>query len=638
MDEEEGSSLSLSSIGGGGGVASKGGKRDRGCLSTNPQLKRGRRLQLLQMLALPFVPILALIVQNALTLRNIVVNRHEVVDIDRQVTVATELGKLTTSLQFERTEIAYNIYTNGSSLRANLTQTFQKTLWAIANVTTWPIAEKVDGLAPENADVLTTAERFTEILLAFRLRVTNTTDDVNVTEMVGWYNLVNAALLDHFTNQIKETDTSGVWRYLIAFKNILRSIENFGISMVYGLNFFGRGVLQPHNYLQYVRHDVLGTDLLNSSLKFALQLGEEMTRRLNSNWTDVHERRQLVLQNVRQSPSILEATTYFDLMANYVTELRTFQKEVRKEIRSSIDKILEEANSREAEGMAILALVLVVSPIIIVLVCNAVATIQVYATNLIIKAQELKAEQRRSDTLLFQMLPPSVARQLKHVQEVPAEFYSNVTVYFSDIVGFTEIAAESTPLEVVRFLNSIYKLFDARIEHYDVYKVETIGDSYMVASGLPDENGRKHVSEIATMALDLLAGSSVFAIPRRPGERLQIRSGIHTGPVVAGIVGSKMPRYCLFGDTVNTASRMETTGEPLRIHISSEMNEALNQVGGFETELRGLVEVKGKGVLETYWLVGKQGGITRASELDTPGFFEDLQPIFIRRFRASFSH
>ncbi|XP_059491276.1 receptor-type guanylate cyclase gcy-1 isoform X2 [Neocloeon triangulifer] len=634
MEEEEGSSLSISSI---GGVA-KGRRRDKGCLSTNPQLKRGRRLQLLQMLALPFVPILALIVQNAFTLRNIVVNRHEVVDIDRQVTVATELGKLTTSLQFERTEIAYNIYTNGSTLRANLTQTFLKTLWAIGNVTTWPIALSVDGLAPENRDVLTTADRFCEVLKAFRLKVTNTTDDVNVTEMVGWYNLVNAALLDHFTNQIKETDTSGVWRYLIAFKNILRSIENFGISMVYGLNFFGRGVLQPHNYLQYVRHDVLGTDLLNSSLKFALQLGEKMTRRLNSNWMDVHERRQLVLKNVRQNASINEATTYFDLMANYVTELRTFQKEIRKEIRSSIDKILEEANSREAEGMAILALVLVVSPIIIVLVCNAVATIQVYASNLIIKAQELKAEQRRSDTLLFQMLPPSVARQLKHAQEVPAEFYSNVTVYFSDIVGFTEIAAESTPLEVVRFLNSIYKLFDARIEHYDVYKVETIGDSYMVASGLPEKNGRKHVSEIATMALDLLAGSSAFAIPHRPGERLQIRSGIHTGPVVAGIVGSKMPRYCLFGDTVNTASRMETTGEPLRIHISYEVNEALCQVGGFDTELRGLVEVKGKGVLETYWLVGKQGGITRASELDTPGFFEDLQPMFIRRLRASFSH
>lgn len=117
---------------------------------------------------------------------------------------------------------------------------------------------------------------------------------------------------------------------------------------------------------------------------------------------------------------------------------------------------------------------------------------------------------------------------------------------------------------MVTFLNKIYKLFDARIECYDVYKVETIGDSYMVASGLPVPNGNKHISEIASMALDLLSGSSLFKIPHRMSEKLRIRSGIHTGPVVAGIVGSKMPRYCLFGDTVNTASRMESTGEGFR--------------------------------------------------------------------------
>lgn len=611
------------------------GKKKKSCWAraTDPAHRRGQRIQLLQMLVLPFIPILALIVQTANTLHDILIYRQEVSDIETQVTIATDLGKVVTRMQQERSEVAFYIYTNGSTLRSNLTQRFLKTDETLYNMTTWPLVSVPSDESKISTYDVVTREAFLEQLNDFRKRISS--EEKSITEVMTWYTSVNAAMLDHLTNQIKETDNSGVWRYLIAFKNLLRSIESLGIASVYGINYFGRGILVGENYVSYVRHDSIGRDLLNGSLTYVpglKQFYSNLTRTMD-NYGLIKSRREEILKNKKREPSVNDAIDYFDSMATYIDELRKLQRELRRMIREYVNSNLKEASSSEVAGIAIVVLVLVVSPIIIFLMRNAVGTIQMYAANLAQKARELKREKRKSDTLLFQMLPPSVAQQLKQTQQVPAEYYEAVTVYFSDIVGFTEIAAENTPLEVVTFLNSIYKLFDARIECYDVYKVETIGDSYMVASGLPVRNGDKHVSEIATMALDLLAASSVFQVPKRPGERLQIRSGVHTGPVVAGIVGTKMPRYCLFGDTVNTASRMESTGEALRIHISLEMKKALDAVGGFRIEHRGLVDVKGKGSMDTYWLVCKDGGIARAAELDLPTFFEDVRPVFMRRLR-----
>ncbi|XP_029311273.1 LOW QUALITY PROTEIN: retinal guanylyl cyclase 2 [Cottoperca gobio] len=224
------------------------------------------------------------------------------------------------------------------------------------------------------------------------------------------------------------------------------------------------------------------------------------------------------------------------------------------------------------------------------------------------RTEELEIEKQKTEKLLTQMLPPSVAEALKVGGTVEPEHFDNVTLYFSDIVGFTTISANSEPIEVVDLLNDLYTVFDAIIGNHDVYKVETIGDAYMVASGLPVRNNDRHAAEMANMALDILSAVGTFKMRHMPDVPVRIRIGLHTGPCVAGVVGLTMPRYCLFGDTVTTASRMESTGLPYRIHIHQSTAKVLRDLNvGYKLELRGKTEVKGKGVEETYWLVGKEG-------------------------------
>nr|XP_020831893.1 atrial natriuretic peptide receptor 1-like [Phascolarctos cinereus] len=239
------------------------------------------------------------------------------------------------------------------------------------------------------------------------------------------------------------------------------------------------------------------------------------------------------------------------------------------------------------------------------------------------RTQDLMHEKQKTDRLLYSMLPKQVADDLRQGKLPQAQSYLSATIFFSDIVGFTQLSSTSTPYQVVDFLNKLYTNFDEIIDSYDVYKVETIGDAYMVVSGVPKMNGILHAGQIASMALDLVAVCKTFKIPHKPNVQLMIRAGIHSGPVVAGVVGTKMPRYCLFGDTVNTASRMESTSEALKIQCSSSAYQLLEQIGDYTLVCRGNLQVKGKGTMVTYWLEGKKSTATLEGTSSTTANIQD---------------
>ncbi len=221
---------------------------------------------------------------------------------------------------------------------------------------------------------------------------------------------------------------------------------------------------------------------------------------------------------------------------------------------------------------------------------------------------KLSSEQEKSEKLLLNILPSPIADRLKLKSEAIADSFSEATVLFADIVGFTELSSRLTPQELVQCLKRIFSCFDNLAEQYGLEKIKTIGDAYMVVGGLPNPRS-DHATAICQMAIAMQR--ELQAINRSMGEQFDIRIGINSGPVVAGVIGIKKFIYDLWGDTVNIASRMESHGESGAIHISEATYRLIE--GQFNCELRGAIPVKGKGQMTTYWLRAHQPADDRVS-------------------------
>nr|WP_224411773.1 adenylate/guanylate cyclase domain-containing protein [Oscillatoria salina] len=215
--------------------------------------------------------------------------------------------------------------------------------------------------------------------------------------------------------------------------------------------------------------------------------------------------------------------------------------------------------------------------------------------------QELALQREKSEQLLLNILPEIIAEQLKQGKSYIADGFAETTILFADLVGFTQISAQISPVQLVNLLNEIFSLFDRLTENYNLEKIKTIGDAYMVVGGLPTPRS-DHAEAVAEMAIAMQAEIAQFNA--RHNFNLSIRIGINTGQVVAGVIGKKKFSYDLWGDAVNTASRMESHGIPGKIQVTATTYEKLKD--RYHFVCRGAIDIKGKGNMITYLLMGKK--------------------------------
>jgi class 3 adenylate cyclase len=226
------------------------------------------------------------------------------------------------------------------------------------------------------------------------------------------------------------------------------------------------------------------------------------------------------------------------------------------------------------------------------------------------REHDLEVERERSEKLLLNILPAPIASRLKEGEKVIADQFDEATVLFVDIANFTPLASTIPPVELVDMLNGIFSRFDAIVEKHGLEKIKTMGDAYMAVGGLPIPT-HNHAEAVANAALDILE-----EFPNLTDHGLQLRIGIHTGPVVAGVIGKNKFNYDLWGDTVNIASRMQSHGQPNAIQMTVQTYEYLKHK--YEFHHRGEIEVRGKGVMQVYILTGRNShDLTRVEKVGT---------------------
>ncbi|KAL4221786.1 hypothetical protein ACF0H5_020040 [Mactra antiquata] len=536
------------------------------------QTKNGR---MIRFLFLATIPSLIVVIQNMINLKQYAQAYNSNEMIQDKVSLSVDIGELIHRLQIERGTTAMYVSTKGDPfILQRLGNVYKATDMVVRKLDSW--------FGEDIAIYLTSRQSFYAYLKEFR----TTLDPKNISlhAAIKYYTDINAKLIEVIGVSVNLQVALSYWTELSAYALLIFGKEQAGIERALGSTYYSRGQLPQEDLLWYNEKTVLGENFLTHCAQYSAFVRQLLkTKFLQTQLAaDIKTMRRAITSNVLVTTSIQSGTIWFDNMTEYINILKDIQDSLAHRI---IEQAEAENNSLQNAliGAAVqLVIAFITLPIVTILVQNVV----IFSTKLnkhtaILKEEklhtknllaELDEERTRTEELLYQLMPKSVAQTLMKTGTSTPESYDAVTVMFTDVVGFTQIASCSSPMQIVQMLNKLYLTIDRQLDHHDVYKVDTIGDAYMIVSGVPDKNGERHVTEIAKLSLHLLKAFESVVIPHRADEKLKLRIGFDTA---------------------------------LKIQITQASAELLKHTtNGYITRERGSIDIKGIGLIQTFWLEG----------------------------------
>ncbi|KAK3086158.1 hypothetical protein FSP39_014444 [Pinctada imbricata] len=518
-----------------------------------------------KMILVIIIPLTGLIVLSSMNLRDATVTRDLTKSSMQSMAYSEETAELVKMLQRERGVSC--MYLSTLSLQPEF-------LAEVRNKTD----DKLDTLHfPVNGLHVNrrTLKSKQELLNYLNDRRGNVTDRlVTVSENLDAYTFLNRALIKYGINILQLPEVMSLHSTMVSYSSLLMWSDVLGIQRALGSTFYTDCSSIDENRRFYLMLHGEASSTKQTAITYESRVESLYTSAKSFNLSsfivqmydkafDEYDANECL--NLTSADMLSDSQEWFQNMTTFIDLVFDIRSHVSKIIKEELDSILESVTKSYTIYITVQVFAVAISLVLSVWYFTCLGRmnklISKYARNIQAKTRDLAKEKRLTEDLLYRMMPKNVAETLKRTGTAPASEFKSTTVYFSDIVEFTTLSSRISPMQIVELLNEMYSFFDDCIDKYDVYKVETIGDAYMVASGVPNPNGTEHAQHISKMAVDLRDGMKSFKIPFTNNQKIQIRIGIHSGPLVAGVVGRKMPRYCLFGDTVNTASRMESTGE-----------------------------------------------------------------------------